>query len=255
MERSFKKLTFFDKPSTFYSHILLHQLFIMKNKFILLFFSSALFFSLPACNSSGSGSREGKLYLRSTFFNGLSLSWIYLGNDGTIVQDPKNGADPVDINLEKQNNADNVGTYKMNDKKMEVTWQNGKTAEWSLEYDKEEISAIDGGIVTLQKGMPSGYMLDGQYAASAMLPNVGQIQTFVFKPNGTFTLNTMGVVRTEDAGSTSEAKTKGTYSIKGNTMKINFDNGQKIVGVITVFGDAAEKKFLVLNNSSFPQEK
>ena len=189
------------------------------------------------------------------FFNGLSLSWIYLGNDGTIVQDPKNGVDPVDINLEKQTNAENVGTYKINDKKIEVIWQNGKTAEWSIEYQKGEISAIDGGVVTLQKGMPSGYMLDGQYAASAMLPNVGQIKTFVFKPNGTFTLNTMGVVQTEDVGSTAEANTKGTYSIKGNTMKINFDNGQKIIAVITVFGSGDEKKFLILNNSSFPQEK
>ena len=40
-----------------------------------------------------------------------------------------------------------------------------------------------------------------------------------------------------------------------NTMKINFDNGQKIIAVITVFGSGDEKKFLILNNSSFPQEK
>ena len=53
--------------------------------------------------------------------------------------------------------------------KMHITWQDGKTADWDLEYDKGEISAIDGGIVTLQTGMPAGYKLDGQYAASAML--------------------------------------------------------------------------------------
>ena len=138
---------------------------------------------------------------------------------------------------------------------MHITWQDGKTADWDLEYDKGEISAIDGGIVTLQTGLPAGYKLDGQYAASAMLANVGQVQTFVFKNDGTFTLSTLGVVETKDVGATAEGNKKGTYSITGNTMRINFDEGEKIVAVITVFGKDGEKKFLVLNNSSFPQEK
>lgn len=114
---------------------------------------------------------------------------------------------------------------------------------------------MDGGLVSVQTGMPAGFMLDGKYAASSMLPNVGQIRTFVFKPDGTFTLNTMGVVQTEDMGSTSQNDKKGTYTINGNTMRINFENGDKVVGVITVFGSGDEKKFLVLNNSSFPQQK
>jgi hypothetical protein len=225
----------------------------MRNKFFLSFILFGFIICLSACKSSGS--RDGKLYLQSYFFNGLSLSWIYLGNDGTIVRNPKNGVDPVDYNLEKQNNADNAGTYKINDKKMHIIWQDGKTADWDLEYDKGEISAIDGGIVTLQTGLPAGYKLDGQYAASAMLANVGQVQTFVFKNDGTFTLSTLGVVETKDVGATAEGNKKGTYSITGNTMRINFDDGEKIVAVITVFGKDGEKKFLVLNNSSFPQEK
>jgi hypothetical protein len=212
-----------------------------------------LFFSFTGCKSTGS--KDGKLYLRTTLFNGLSISWVYLGNDGMIVLNPKNGVDPLDIEQEKQNNAGNVGAYKINDNKMQITWLDGKTTEWSLEYDKGEMSAMDGGLVSLQTGLPAGYMLDGQYAASAMLPNVGQIRTFVFKPDGTFTLNTMGVVQTEDMGSTSQNDQKGTYTINGNTMRINFENGDKVVGVITVFGSGDEKKFLVLNNSSFPQQK
>ena len=228
----------------------------MRTVLILAIFLSGVLFFLAGCKNSGtSGNRDGKLYLRSTFFNGLSLSWIYLGSDGVIVQDPKNGADPIDVNLEKQNNAANVGRYKISDKKMEVTFQDGKTEEWNLEYEKGEISAINGGLVSVQTGMPAGYTLDGQFAASAMLPNVGQIQTFVFKPDGTFTLNTMGVVSTEDVGSSAENNKKGTYTITGNTMRINFDDGQKVIAVITIFGEGDEKKFLILNNSSFPQEK
>lgn len=227
----------------------------MNHKFLLSSLLFCLIISLSQCNSSGSAGRDGKLYLRSTYFNGTSLDWIYLGNDGTIVRDPKNGADPIDNNLEKQNNADNVGSYKINDKKLLLTWQDGKTTEWGLEYDKGEISAIDGGIVTLQTGLPSGYKLDGQYAASALLANVGQVQTFVFKKDGTFTLNTLGVVSTEDVGATAEGNKKGTYTINGNTIKINFNNGEKTIGVITIFGNAGEKKNLILNNSSLPQEK
>jgi hypothetical protein len=226
----------------------------MKYKYLIpiLFLNIVFFFS--QCNTSGG--RDGKLYLQSYFFNGLSLSWIYLGDDGTIVINPKNGVDPINYDLEKQNNGGNIGKYIISDKKLKINWDEGKTEEWDLEYDKDdEISVINGGIVTRQKGLPSDYKLNGQYAASSILPNVGRIQTFLFKDDGTFSLNSMGFIQTEDVGSSSQGSKKGTYTIKGNTMHMNFDDGDKLVAVITVFGEEKEKKFLVLNTTPFPQEK
>ena len=38
--------------------------------------------------------------------------------------------------------------------------------------------------------------------------NVGQVQTFVFKNDGTFTLSTLGVIETKDVGATAEGNKK-----------------------------------------------
>ncbi len=60
-----------------------------------------------------STSSNGKLYFRtmswySSYGSSLDLNWIFLGNDGTFVRDPKNGVNPVNYAAELQNNADNI---------------------------------------------------------------------------------------------------------------------------------------------------
>ena len=54
------------------------------------------------------------------------------------------------------------------------------------------------------------------------------------------------LLKPKDVGATAEGNTKGTYSITGNTMRINFDDGEKIVVVITVFGKDGERNFWFL---------
>lgn len=91
---------------------------------------------------------RGSVYLRTVMFNGLSITWVYLGNDGVIVWDPKHGVDPVNVAAEKADNSANTGTYKLAGNKLLVNWQNGKSAEMSVEYNGKAISAIDGGLTT-----------------------------------------------------------------------------------------------------------
>lgn len=185
----------------------------------------------------------------------LDISWIHLGNAGSIVRNPKNGNNPINYRAELTNNANNVGKYKIVNNKLNITWSNGKTASWSLETKNGDISAIDGGIVTRPAPMPANYKLNGQFAGGAILPNVGSIHTFVFTKDGTFTLNRQGTISTADVSAISQDTNKGTYSISGNTLRLNFDNGQKQVANILIWDMGGGKSHLVINSTSYPQEK
>lgn len=204
-------------------------------------------------------SANGKLYFRTYMWTGmygssLDLSWIFLGNDGTIVKDPENGVNPINYTAELNNNAKNVGKYKIEGNKLNITWSDGKKTSWSLEYRNGDISAMDGGIVSRPKGVPDNYKLSGQYSAGAVLPNVSSVHTLVFSNNGSFTLNKSGAVSTRDVSAISTSDSKGTYKISGNTLWLNFDNGNKEIAVIYIWDAGAGKKYLVINKQSFPQE-
>jgi len=219
--------------------------------FILLFFT----FSVHAQNAA-----TGKLYFRTLMWvnqygTSLDLSWLYLGSNGMIVKDPKHGVDPINYALELADNSANVGKYIIVNNKMNVTWQNGKKVAWNLETKNGDLTAIDAGLVSRPRALPAAYKLNGQFAAGAFLPNVSSVSTFVFKNNGTFTLNKSGAVSTADDSSLSKSDSNGTYTIKGNTLTLNFENGKKEVAVIWVWDQGNGKRNLVINKRSFPQER
>jgi hypothetical protein len=202
----------------------------------------------------------GKLYLRTfgrvigTRYS-LDINWIFLGADGTIVYDPKNGVDPISYKNEEQNNGNNIGKYQVVGKKMIITWRNGKKAEWSLESKGSDFSTINGGIVTRQDRLPANYRIAGQYAASAVMPNVASVRTFVFSKDGTFTHNSLGTVTTADVTGQKEWNQKGTYTISGNTLTLNFADGTIRKAVVCIWDMGDGTKSLVINGSYFPQEK
>lgn len=209
---------------------------------------------------SGRSTATGKLYFRTLMWTGmygtsLDISWIFLGNDGTIVNDPENGVNPVNYSAELQNNARNVGKYTIAGNKLHITWNNGKTETWSLEYQKGEISAMNGGIVTRPKPVPANYKLSGQYAASAVLPNVSSVHTLIFSNDGSFTLGKSGAVSTRDVSALSQSASKGTYKISGNTLWLHFDNGETQIGTLYIWEQGGGKRHLVINKSSYPQER
>ncbi|WP_207494476.1 agenet domain-containing protein [Aridibaculum aurantiacum] len=202
---------------------------------------------------------NGKLYFRTLTWTGmygtsLDISWLYLGNNGSIVRNPINGVNPVDFKAELANNASNTGKYKIAGNKMNITWSDGKTAEWSLETRNGEYVAIDGGIVTRPNALPANYRISGQYAGGAVLPNVSSISTFIFSKDGTFTLKRSGAVHTADITGLSQDTNKGTYTITGNTLRLIFDNGQKQVANILIWDMKGGKRYLVINSTSYPQE-
>lgn len=197
---------------------------------------------------------SGKLYLRTSFFGtSLSISTIFLSNNGVIVKDAKNGVDPVDLEKEKQQNSFNTGTYIINGDKMNINWNNGKTSSWRMEYKNGVLSALDGGIVTLQTKMPAGYKLNGRFAAAGVTSNASSSQTYTFNNDGTFRVKSTGNVdNTEETGTVTDNK-NGQYTIEGNTLFLKFNNGQITRSVICI-SNIGGKKHLIINRGSYPQE-
>jgi hypothetical protein len=228
---------------------------------LFLIVSSLNVFSQTAdANPASYKDTNGKLYFRTFMWTGmygssLDISWIHLGNAGSIVVDPENGTNPVNYAAELKTNANNVGKYKIEKNKIIITWSNGKKAEWSVERGNGEITALNGGIVSPPKAMAANYRISGQFAGGAVLPNVSSIKTFVFNKDGSFTLNRSGAINTADVSAISQDTNGGTYSITGNTLRLNFTNGHKEVANILMWDMDGGKKYLVINKTSFPQEK
>lgn len=206
-----------------------------------------------------SGSTGGKLYFRTMswmnqYGTTLDLSWIFLGDNGMIVYNPKHGVNPINYEAELADNADLVGKYTIANNIMTVKWQNGKTVNWKLESSGGKLTFVDGGIVTLAPALPNNYRLSGQYAAGAFMKNVSSVQTLVFNMDGTFTQKKSGAVYNNDMSAISQSDNQGTYNITGNTLRLNFDNGEKLIAVIRIWDMGGGKKRLIINSSSFPQE-
>lgn len=205
-------------------------------------------------------STTGKVYLRTLgrvigSSYSLDINWVFLGADGTIVYDPVSGADPIDYKAEVQHNGSKIGKYTVAGNKMLITWRNGKKEEWKIEKKGNELSALNSGIVSRPDRMPAYYRIAGQYASAAVTPNLGSVSTFVFSKDGTFTLNNFGMVTTNDGSAQKESDTKGTYTISGNTLTLQFANGEIKKSLVCIWDMGEGKKSLVINRRYFPQER
>jgi len=220
-----------------------------------------LLLMLLSCNNDqqSSGGAAGTTYLRTlyTAFGGgsLTISWIWLGDDGTIVHNPVHGVNPVRIEAEKKDNADNVGTYKMEGDKMLITWSNNKTDEWSIDRKDGKISIIDGGITTVPNEFEKGETIEGQFAAVALGGAFSRVQTMVFKKDGSFAIETSTAVSNEYVSEIGKTGQRGRYELDGNTLRMQFEDGKEQVATIAHWKDEDGTITLVINNSSFPQEK
>jgi hypothetical protein len=200
----------------------------------------------------------GKMYLRTHMWTGmygtsLDISWIFLNKDGLIIKNPKYGTNPVNIKAELETNAKNVGSYQLAGNKLLINWHDGRKAEWKVESKNGDYSAIDGGIVSAPKPMPTNYRLSGEYTASIFLPNVSSVNKLKFQKDGTFSEMSSGAISTNQVSEISRTERKGTYNISGNTLQLNFSSGEKTISNIAIWDDGT-KKNLVINTKYFPQQ-
>lgn len=208
---------------------------------------SFLFFTSSATSTPPPG--KGTLYLESYIVGGLRIGWLWLGDDGTFVRDPKFGVDPVNIAMEKEHNANNAGTYTKKGNTISVTFYNGKKENWPMEYNNGKLNTIDGWFVATQTALPANYKLNGKFSASFYTGNISKQQTYTFNNDGTLTISGVATVRTGVTGATAGSSQKGSYSIKGNTLTIKMENGEQTLAVIGVL--PGSKPSLIINDAMF----
>lgn len=200
----------------------------MRIKSILL--PAVLLISLIACSQSGSKTKKiaskkttatqspnGRLYLRSIMYittGKVDLSWYYLGDDGTLVKNPKNGVQPVNIKAEKLNNSNNTGSYKITGSKIEIKWATGDVSVLPLKFKNGDISEMDVmGTMVRQKGLPEDFTLNGSFKG---FNNGG---AYIFETDGSFARSLY------ENGA--QVEKSGTFSVKGNNLVLTFSDGSK----------------------------
>ncbi len=224
-----------------------------------------LVFTIYSCNSANksSNNREtgvplaasGRLFLKTTMWSsGLSIEWIYLGSDGTIIFNPKYGVNPVNIVEESTKNASNIGTYKVVGNTFQIKWKNGKSESWPFEKSKGEYSAINGGIVTIPEALPVNYKLNGSYSAGAITANLSSSSTLNFTSDGKFTQGSYGAVSTNETGASSTSKNSGTYNVSGNTLKLKYNSGETYIAVVGIYKISNTLSYFIINSSSYKQQ-
>ena len=217
-----------------------------------------LAFVLFSCSNDKKENKDGKVYLRTYYsaFGGgsLDISWIYLGDDGIIVQNPVHGVNPVDIHAERADNEKNVGSYQLKDDKLFITWDNDRTTEWGIEKEDGNITIINGGIVTQPETFEKGETIRGSFSAMALGGSFSRVQTFIFKKDGSFEINTSTAVSNEYVNEIGENNAEGEYELEGNTLRLKFKDGKTQLANIAHWKEEDGKMHLVINDSSFPQE-
>ena len=84
---------------------------------------------------------------------------------------------------------------------------------------------------------------------------MGNTFIYVFKDDGSFILKRLGAVRTEQGNGKSQDELTGRYSIAGNTLSLQFDDGTKEKAVIGIRDMKGGYRYLIINKSSFRMER
>lgn len=195
---------------------------------------------------------KGTLYLQSYIVGGLSIGWLWLGDDGSFVKNPVRGANPIDLAAEKEGNAANTGTYTKKGDVLSVTYQDGKTEDWKMEYLDGRLNMIDGWFAQAQAGMPDNYTLHGNFTGNFHVGYVSKQQTYSFNSDGSLSLTGMATVNVDGAGGTAAGEPeKGRYTIHGNTLRISMNNGDQSVALIGIM--PGDKPSIIINYTMFNQ--
>lgn len=221
-----------------------------------------LIFILSACNNAGSvtpakeaendaaanpAPPAGKLYLRTFYWamsNMLEVNWIYLGKDGTIVKDPKHGTAPLDPAKEKRDNPAKTGTYTLTGDRMNITWSNGKEENWEAIKKDGIFTSLNGGVVSLADPLPPGYRMALVYPAKTFFDGASSASRITFTRDG----------RLRFSGSNDHPAiangTGGNYTIRGNTLVLEFDGGVIARANICLLDEGPDhSRELVVNNT------
>lgn len=208
---------------------------------------------------------EPGLYLRTTYaFGNLSLNTIYIGKDKRIAIDPRNGVDPFDFDAAAKQTPATVGSFKVEGNKILVTWTGAaKTEKLDIEFDKGQLSAYDGGLVTKADAYPKNHTLTATFAGSGQTANVSSSRTITFTTDGQYTMTQIGGIRgTPGNTGIAEKTVKGTYKLSSNTLTLTASSGEVTKHTVLPFSTALDPKaaklsddHLIFDSANLKREK
>lgn len=188
---------------------------------------------------------EPGLYLRTTYaFGNLSLSTIYVGKGHRIAMDPKHGVDPFDFDAAAKEMPSQVGTFRIEGNKIVVTWTGGKKVDrLDVEFEKGQLSAYDGGLVTKADAYPKGKTLAATFAGSGQTANVSASRTLALTADGKYTMTQIGGIRAIPGNTgIAEKTTQGSYKLYGNTLVLTPSSGPATKHTVLPFNTALDPK-------------
>lgn len=223
----------------------------MKKLFLL---PLCLFIFLLACNNSSSvhtsqndTEENGKLYVRTFWWamnNTMEISWIYIGDDGTIVKNPKHGNSPVNSTAEMKDNAAYTGTYKLREDEMNITWSTGQTETWLVEQKNGVFTALNKGAVTVADPLSEDFHFQKDFSAADFIEGENFLHRIQFNTDGTCEFKKFN--GTESAITDG---TKGTYSISGDTLVVQMAGKKAAANIAVLDGTGSNTKHLVVNTN------
>lgn len=190
-----------------------------------------------------------KLYLcYSVRANVLDIATLYLGKGDQIARNPKTSIDRFDLETEKKLNAANAGTYLIDGEKMMIHWGDGRTENWRVAYSSMALYGIDGKMVAVQKAMPLNYSLNGKFDINGLAHYTNTV-TIEFSYKGGFVVRNK-TIALHAANVEVPPSQRGRYEIRGNTLHLLYDNGEKRAATICL-PVINGKKYLVINSNYY----
>jgi hypothetical protein len=204
----------------------------------------AAFPVLAATAVAGTTDIEPGLYLRTNYaFGNLALSTVYIGPGHKIAFDPRKGIDPFDFEAAAKESPSKVGTYKIDGKKIVVTWASNKVDRLDVEFTNGKFSAYDGGLISKADAYPKDKTLAATYAGAWRTANVSSSLTLTFTADGKFTATGLGGISKIPGNTGIAQKTvQGTYKLSGNTLILKASSGDVSRHTVIPFSTALDPK-------------
>lgn len=161
-----------------------------------------------------------------------SPTYYWFRPDGRVFgQAPEGGLTPSDFQTNCQKYPTVCGTYRQNGEMVEIT-MNGQTRQTKINSAPGGFQ-VDGMATIKAEPFAPGTRMNGKYSGSGPRAavstgagnSVSSAHSYWFRPDGTFTRESVGAVRTSSGGAAATSGEAGTYRLDGNTLEMT-ERGQ-----------------------------
>ena len=147
--------------------------------------------------------------------------WYFLA-DGRYLNDaPKEELSPKGMEPVCARYAGECGRYTGAGGKLNLTPNKGKA--WTTDFAPAaggnwKIGGVD--CQRISASYPANAKLNGKYTSGQAYGGIASATTFMFSPDGGYTVERVGSVRSGGTGATSANSTRGTYRLSANTLEL-----------------------------------